>query len=152
MICWRSGLKGDGEPADWRASWTSAGSTLRRDGVGAAGVEPEAENQRVTGSKDRRREGGVAEVIQAGRGTEHMARDARIDKKIRIGATTDGLAHRGQAESKLRRGQFELADQDTFRGWHVKPSVLATSRQSQSEIGDEKRFTGVRFADEHKAY
>jgi hypothetical protein len=79
-----------------------------------------------------------------------MARDARIDKEIQIGAITNGLTHRGQAESKLRRGQFELADQDTFGGGHVKPRVLATGRQSEGEIGDEKGFSRFGFAAEKK--
>ena len=56
----RRGMKADEEPAAWRASWTSAGSTLRRDGVGAEGVEPEGENQSAVGSKDSRRGGGAA--------------------------------------------------------------------------------------------
>src|SRR3989449_10982018 len=47
---------------------------------------------------------GVQEVIEAGRGTEHMARDARIEKEIVICALADSFTHGGQAESKLRRG------------------------------------------------
>src|SRR5207249_2346605 len=88
----------------------------------------------------------VEEVIQAGRGTEHMAGCARIDEEIRVCAIADGLAHGGQTESKLRSGQFELADQDAFWRWDMKPSVFATGRQGQSEIGDQKGFSGLGFA------
>ena len=85
----------------------------------------------------------VKEVIQAGGGAEHMSRDAGIDKEIGIGAIADGVAHGGQTESKLRSGQFKLADQDSLGGWHVKAGVFATGRQSQSEIGDQKGFSGL---------
>src|ERR1700674_2974012 len=69
----------------------------------------------------------VEEEIQAGGGTEHMARDAGIDKESGIVAITDRFAHGGETESKLGSGQFELADQDTFEGRDLKPSVVAAS-------------------------
>jgi hypothetical protein len=82
--------------------------------------------------------GGLKEVIQAGRGTEHVTGGTRIDEEIGVGAIADGCAHGGQTQSKLRRGQFELTDQDAFLGWDMKARVLATGRQGQSEIGDKE--------------
>ena len=89
-------------------------------------------------------------MIQSGCRAEHMARDASIDEEIGIGAVADGFAHRGQAESELRRGQFELADQDAFGRRDFKPRVFATGGQSQCQVGDEQRFSGLRFATEKK--
>src|SRR6516164_7739764 len=69
--------------------------------------------------------GRLKEVIQAGCGTEHMARDAGVDEEIRVGAIADSFAHGGQTQSKLRGGQFKLTDQNALGSRDMKASVLA---------------------------
>jgi hypothetical protein len=76
--------------------------------------------------------GGVEKVIESLRRAQQIAAGPRIHQQVLIGGRAQGSAHHRQPAYKLRRGQFELADQNpTCRGNGETGAIFAGGQRQR---------------------
>ena len=90
--------------------------------------------------------GGVEEVIQTLRRAEQIAAGPGVHQQVLVGGRSHRAAHRRQAGNKLRRGQLELADQDTARGGYGETSAVFARGQRQGQIGHQQALAHLGLA------